>query len=232
MTIHTQSGSPFFAIPGGIREAIYTYYLTFHFRDIKLSGRPCFWASSDQPFSKPLPALMLSCKRAYHEMRPKVHEEAVMIACMFMGSSRKIGFAVHGNLRISRLRKLVFLVATDRSPWVTWMGFLRQVTGRAEGLRELVVDWEPRWTAVPGSTEEWGLQETRKVKRMFEVIDGAPALEVVTIHGDIPSDWLDELRVMIANKLDRVVKVKCLIERWSMEGRDDLGMQKLTGQAQ
>lgn len=213
MTTNAQSSSPFFSIPGEIRKAIYAYYLTFHYRDFEISSRPCYMFRGEPAFSKPLPALMLSCKRAYHEMRPTVHEEAVMIACKFDGGQR-IGFAVHGNLRIPRLRRLVFLVAMEHASWNTWMGLLGQVTGRAEGLRELVVDWEPRWATLSGGVRNLGQQESRKVKRFLQAIAGAPALEAVRIHGDIPPDWLDELKVMIANRLDRVIKVVCLKERW------------------
>ncbi|KUI60973.1 hypothetical protein VP1G_08148 [Cytospora mali] len=220
MNIDAQSSSSFFALPGEIRENIYAYYLTFHYSDFDLSSRPFYTFWGEQAFSKRLPALMLSCKRAYDEMRPRVHEEAVMRACMFE-HGRRIGFAVHGNLRVPRLRRLVFLVAMEHPNWNTWMKFFGDIVRSAEGLKELVVDWEPRRAASSGGIGYLAQQESRMEKRFFEVIAGAPSLEAVRLHGDVPPHWAEKLKGMIANRQDKVVKVICLKERWWREDHED-----------
>lgn len=220
MAINTQPSSFLFAMPGEIREAIYAYYLTFHYGDFEFSSRPFFTFLGEREFSKPLPALMLSCKRAYDEMRPTVHEEAVLRACMFEHGKR-IGFAVHGNLRLRRLRRLVFHVAMEHANWNTWMSFFSHMMDCANGLRELLVDWEPRRAPSSGGIGYLAQQDSRMEKRFFETIAGAPGLETVRLHGDIPPHWLDRLEVMIANRQDRVVKVKSLKDKWWMEGRED-----------
>ncbi|KAK7730585.1 hypothetical protein SLS53_008975 [Cytospora paraplurivora] len=222
MNINAQSGSSFFAIPGEIREDIYAYYLTFHYGDFEFSSRPfaTFCSEEGGDLSKPLPALMLSCKRAYNEMRSAVHEQAVLRACLF-DHGRWIGFAVHGNLRVSRLRRLVLHVAMEHARWNTWIKFFDYVMGCAGELRELVVDWEPRTMQSSRSVGYLAQQESRMEGKFFEVIAGAPCLEAVRIHGEVPSHWRDRLEVMIANRQDRVVKVVCSKERWWREDRED-----------
>lgn len=95
MRINSQSSSSFFAIPSEIREAIYAYYpgLTFHHSDLELSRTPMF--RLEPALSKPLPALILGCKRAYRKMRPAVHEEAVMTA--LPSASRGLGLLCMGT---------------------------------------------------------------------------------------------------------------------------------------
>lgn len=221
--MNAQPSSSFFAIPGEIRVSIYAYYLTFHYDDFKFSSRPYYTFLGERPLSRPLPALMLSCKRAYDEMRPAVHEEAVLRACMFE-HGRRIGFAVHGSLRVSRLRRLVFQVAMEHANWNTCIGFFGHVMGSyAGGLRELVVDWEPRrGPASSGAIGFLAQQEGRMERRFFEAIAGAPGLEVVRIYGDVPTHWRDRLGGMIANRQDRAVKVVCVRQRWWREEYDGI----------
>ena len=220
MVVNAQSSSSFFDMPGEIREAIYAYYLAFHYSDFQFSSRPFFTFLGEREYSKPLPALTLSCKRAYNEMRSTVHEEAVLRACMFEHGKR-IGLAVHGSLKLPRLRRLVFHVAMEHANWNTWMSFFSHVMGCAEGLRELVVDWEPRRASSSGGIGYLAQQDSRMEKRFFEAIAGAPGLEVVRIHGDVASHWLERLEVMIANRQDRAVRVMSLKERWWREDRED-----------
>ncbi|KAH8747199.1 hypothetical protein F5883DRAFT_251619 [Diaporthe sp. PMI_573] len=209
-----QAGSPLFELPGEIREVIYSFALTFGYNDFEFSSRPFYVFVLEQPFTRPLPALMLTCKRAYTELRSRVQEEAILRACMFEHGKR-IGLAVHGTLNIPRLRRLVFHVAMEHANWNTWVKFFAHVLESAEGLKELVIDWEPRRS--PSAATRVGFlaqHEDRMEKRLFRAVAGAPHLESLRIHGDIPAHWAGELGQMLGGG----VRMVCVKEKWWREG--------------
>lgn len=207
-----QSGSSLFSIPGEVREIIYTFALSFRYSDFEFSSRPFYVFGGDPAFSRPLPALMLTCKRAHAELRARVQEEAVMRACMFE-HGRRIGLAVHGTLRIPRLRRLVFHVAMEHANWNTWVKFFGYVLESAGGLRELVIDWEPRRSPSARRIGFMAQHEDRMERRLFKAVAGARHLESLRIHGDIPAHWAVELRHMLGER----VRMVCVRERWWLE---------------
>lgn len=209
----TQAGSPLFDIPGEIREAIYTFALAFRYSDFEFSSRPFYTFVLEPPFARPLPALMLTCKRAYAELRARVREEVILRACMFEHGKR-LGLAVHGTLNIPRLRRLVFHVAMEHANWNTWIKFFAHVLESAEGLKELVIDWEPRRCPSPRRIGFLAQQEDRMEKRLFKAVAGAPHLESLRIHGDIPAHWAEELGQMLGGD----VRMVCVKEKWWREG--------------
>ncbi|KAL1853606.1 hypothetical protein Daus18300_011729 [Diaporthe australafricana] len=212
---NNQNHSIFFDIPGEVREIIYSFALTIRYSDFEFSSRPFFVFWGERNFSTPLPALMLTCKRAYVEMRARVHEEAVLRACMFE-HGRRIGVAVRGTFRIPRLRRLVFHVAMEHANWNTWVKFFGHVLESAEGLKELVIDWEPRRSPMATRVGFMAQHEDRMEKRLFRAVAEAPHLESLRIHGHIPAHWVEELDQM----LDGKVKVVCMRERWWLEDRE------------
>lgn len=212
-TYDNQADSALFNIPGEIRQIIYSFALAFRYSDFEFSSRPFYNFGGDPASCRPLPALMLTCRQAYAELQAKVDEEAVLRACMFE-HGRRIGLAVHGTLRIPRLRRLVFHVAMEHANWNTWVKFFGHVLESAEGLKELVIDWEPRRS--PSAATRVGFMaqhETRMEKRLFKAVAGARNLESLRIHGDIPAHWADELGNMLGDKV-RLVWVR---ERWWLE---------------
>lgn len=212
---NNQADSVLFETPGEIREVIYSFVLTFRYGDFEFSSRPFFVFWGERKFSRPLPALMLACKRAYAELQARVHGEAILRACMFEHGKR-IGLAVRGSLRIPRLRRLVFHVAMEHANWNTWIKFFGHVLESAEGLRELVIDWEPRRSPSTTRVGFMAQHEDRMEKRLFEAVAGARHLESLRIHGDVPAHWAKELEQM----LDGSVKMVCSKERWWLEDRE------------
>ncbi|KAF4855129.1 hypothetical protein CGCSCA4_v001284 [Colletotrichum siamense] len=139
-----QESSKLFELPWEIRERIYEYYLSFDHDDFGDTLRPLHLYIEQGGYSKPIPPLMLTSKRAYRELHQRVHSDAVMRVHTAGWGDRRIGFAVHGKLRFERLRRLYVLVAMEYPNWNRWLGMLGEVTRRATNLNELVVDWEPR----------------------------------------------------------------------------------------
>uniref|UniRef100_L2FAZ1 Uncharacterized protein n=1 Tax=Colletotrichum fructicola (strain Nara gc5) TaxID=1213859 RepID=L2FAZ1_COLFN len=139
-----QESSRLFELPWEIRERIYEYYLSFDHDDFGDTLRPLHLYIEQGGYSKPIPPLMLTSKRAYRELHQRVHSDAVMRVHTAGWGDRRIGFAVHGKLRFERLRRLYVLVAMEYPNWNRWLGMLGEVTRRATNLNELVVDWEPR----------------------------------------------------------------------------------------
>lgn len=173
-------------------------------------------ADSEKLYSEwiyPITSSIADMRQAYAELQAKVDEEAVLRACMFE-HGRRIGLAVHGTLRIPRLRRLVFHVAMEHANWNTWVKFFGHVLESAEGLKELVIDWEPRRS--PSAATRVGFMaqhETRMEKRLFKAVAGARNLESLRIHGDIPAHWAEELGNMLGDQV-RMVWVR---ERWWLE---------------
>ncbi|CAI0653897.1 unnamed protein product, partial [Colletotrichum noveboracense] len=185
-----QESSRLFELPWEIRERIYEYYLSFDHDDFGDTLRPLHLYIEQGGYSKPIPPLMLTSKRAYRELHQRVHSDAVMRVHTAGWGDRRIGFAVHGKLRFERLRRLYVLVAMEYPNWNRWLGMLGEVARRATNLSELVVDWEPRPSS--GNTKVWEAKLTeRKHDEFFRIIADLKNLQVVRFHGDMPPGWRD-----------------------------------------
>ncbi|KAI0399518.1 hypothetical protein F4802DRAFT_589104 [Xylaria palmicola] len=199
--------SPLFALPREVRDRIYEVYLAFDHGDFVDTLRPHKLFLQDVPFSRPLPALMLTCKRAYREMRLMVHGHATMRVEMHGRVERRIGFAVHGILRLDRLRRLWLLIPLEHPNWNRWLYFFGDVLRCALHLQVLVIDWSPRPVAEAG----WdGQVSLKKEDEFFRMIGTLENLHTVRLHGDVPVRWVETLRRVVA----RVVHDRC---RWWRE---------------
>ncbi|KAI1346371.1 hypothetical protein F5Y01DRAFT_22142 [Xylaria sp. FL0043] len=191
MPVQMQADSPLFSLPSEVREHIYDYYLTYDHSDFKDTLRPHkLFLDNDAVYSRPLPALMRSCKRVYQEMRPIVHGQAVMRVEMRGRIERRIGFAVHGTLRFDRLRKLWLLVPLEHPNWNQWLPFFGDAVRLAPNLEVLVVDWAPR------STHEhiWeGRANAKKEDEFCSIIQSIKKLRTLKVHGNISARWIDRL---------------------------------------
>lgn len=141
--------SPLFLVPLEVRQIIYEYYLSFTRRR---------WLSPtllrqmhfihDKPHSTALPSLMLTCKRAYAELRSDVHSNVVLWSPS--NDSLEIGFAVHGILRFERLRRLFLVIEWERPPWDEWLSFFGEAVSRMPALEHVTIDWSP-----PSILNDW-----------------------------------------------------------------------------
>lgn len=139
---------------------------------------------------------MLTCRRAYRDLAPRVHADAAMRVHTAGRGDRRLGFAVHGNLRYERLRRLHVLVATEYPHWNRWIATLAEVAHRARGsLREVVVDWGPRPEPPPrqaaeGTKKGWEAKMAeKKHDEFFGILGGLEGLEVVRFYGALPEGW-------------------------------------------
>ncbi|CAJ2507546.1 Uu.00g087320.m01.CDS01 [Anthostomella pinea] len=205
------SPSPLLNLPLEVRERIYDYYLSFDHGDFGDSLRPLHdYLESGERHSTPLPRLMFASRAAYRDLAPLVHYEAVLRIHTQGRHGRRIGFAVHGNLCLARLRRLVLVLAAEYPAWNAWLEFFRQVVreGRAEALECLTLDWHPRMVGEKG----WeGRLNRKKEDEFFGVIGGMKGLRVVRVFGAVDEGWRTRLQ---ARTGARVVWFAC---RWWRE---------------
>ncbi|KAI8947493.1 hypothetical protein F4801DRAFT_505786 [Xylaria longipes] len=186
-----QADSPLFSLPSEVRDRIYDFYLTFDHSDFGDTLRPHQLYLDGAVYSRPLPALMRTCKRIYDEMSPTVHGQAVMRVEMRGRVDRHIGFAVRGTLRFDRLHKLWLLVPQEYPNWNQWLSFFGSVIGRSPNLKVLIIDWAPR----PVQESGWsGRVNVKKEDEFFQMIESLKELHTIIIYGDISARWIDKLK--------------------------------------
>ncbi|KAI1267987.1 hypothetical protein F5Y18DRAFT_377088 [Xylariaceae sp. FL1019] len=186
-----QADSRLFALPEEIRDRIYSFYLSPTHDDFVDTLRPGQVFLDDVAYSQPLPALMCTCKQAYHDLLPQVHTRAFMRVEIAGRVDRRIGFAVYGKLRFERLRKFWLLVPFERPNWNAWLYFFAEVVRRCTNLETLVVDWRPR--RVPA--HNWDVRVNQKKEDEFlQAIESLERLHTVRFHGKVPDRWVEQLR--------------------------------------
>lgn len=200
-----QLQSGLFILPREVRDHIWSYLLAFRYDDFELTTRPDH-VYLNNVHTKPLPPAMLTCKRAYQELYPTVHHTAALKACMFEFGKR-VGFAVHGTLKIGHLRKLYLVVAMEHANWNSWLRFFQEVLAHADALKELIIDWEPRLSVGTGRGF-LAAHERRMEESFLQVVAGLKHLDLVRIHGAVASSW--------KLKLEDMTKVKVTVNnaRW------------------
>ncbi|KAI0802202.1 hypothetical protein GGR55DRAFT_456533 [Xylaria sp. FL0064] len=186
-----QFNSPLFSLPHEIRDRIYGFYLTPNNGDFENALRPHNMFLGGAVYSRTIPVLMRTCKRAHREMYAAVHQQALMRVEMPDHAERRIGFAVHGTLRFGRLRKLWLLIPMEHPNWNCWLHFFGDVVHHTPGLEVLVVDWSPRPITAGGWT---GRINLKKEDEFLQMIKGLKQLHTVWLHGNIPPRWGEQLR--------------------------------------
>ncbi|KAI1368192.1 hypothetical protein F5Y08DRAFT_296796 [Xylaria arbuscula] len=203
-----QADSPLFSLPREVRDRIYDFYLAYNHSDFADTIRPTKeFFPEDKVFSRDLPALMLTCKRAYWELSPTVHGEAAMRVEMRGRVERRIGFAVHGTLRFERLRKLWLLVSTEHPNWNGWLYFFEDVIKHAPNLQVLVIDWAPRSTP---ETNWEGRANVKKEDEFCDMIRSLKELRTLKVYGNVSARWIEKLG-------DSVPRVTLDPSRWWRE---------------
>ncbi|KAI5856179.1 hypothetical protein GGS23DRAFT_589097 [Durotheca rogersii] len=185
-----QTEASFFSLPREVRDRIYEFYLAPDYTDFGDTLRPQLIYLDGPPYQRPLPTLMLSCKRLYRELHSMVHRQAAIRVIMHGWNERRIGFAVHGTLRLDRLEKLWFLVAMERPNWNRWLPFFGKLTLIATKLEVLVIDWEPRPVTSAGWT---GRVNTKKEDEFFQALASLKQLRLIQVHGDVTPRWREQL---------------------------------------
>ncbi|KAJ2990817.1 hypothetical protein NUW58_g2768 [Xylaria curta] len=187
-----QANSPLFSLPSEVRDRIYDFYLTYSHGDFGDTLRPHKLYLDDAVYSRPIPPLMLTCKRAYGEMSSAVHGEAILrVEMRGRLEERRIGFAVHGTLRFDRLHKLWLLIPLAHPNWNRWLPFFSDVVRHAKSLKVLVIDWTPR----PMQEIGWaGRVNAKKEDEFFQVIKSLKELHTLVVYGDTSAMWIDKLK--------------------------------------
>ncbi|KAH8646728.1 hypothetical protein BX600DRAFT_518762 [Xylariales sp. PMI_506] len=181
-----QQASPLFLISFEIRCRIYEYYLTFTFDEFAYTLRPTHkYLDAAEPHSTPLPGLMLACKRLYAELRGDVHGAAALrVHQPGLHNERRVGFAVHGTLRLERLRRMSLVIDMEYAYWNAWLELFVALMGRTSELEYLTIDWAPRPVAL---VHGWERKQAEKKAHVFlQVLNNIPRLQTVRIYGMIP----------------------------------------------
>ncbi|TGJ84809.1 hypothetical protein E0Z10_g3969 [Xylaria hypoxylon] len=203
-----QADSRLFSLPSEVRDRIYDFYLAYDHSDFGDTLRPSkMYLDNGVVYSRPLPALMRSCKRAYREMCPTVHGQAIMRVEMRGHVERRIGFAVHGTLRFDRLHKLWLLVPLEHPNWNRWLYFFGDVVRRTPNLKVLIIDWAPR----PAPENGWDERvNVKKEDEFCSMIEGLKELHTLQVYGNISTRWIDRL----GGSVPRVIQYR---SRWWQE---------------
>ncbi|KAI0106593.1 hypothetical protein F4776DRAFT_437744 [Hypoxylon sp. NC0597] len=190
LLVDMQFQSPLFHLPREVRDDIFDFYLAYDHIDFEDTLRPQLVYMGDVPYSRPLPALMITCKSLYQELRPKVHGQAVLRVAVHGWNDRRIGFGVRGILRFDRLEKLWLVVATEHPNWNSWLLFFGEVIKRARNLLALAIDWNPR----PVDSVGWvGRVNMKKEDEFFGIVATLEKLQVIQVYGNISSRWPSRL---------------------------------------
>jgi len=227
---HQQFTSPLFSLPFEIRSRIYAYYLSFTPSDFTIGEtvRPTHMyldpvdgnnkpRDGDVGYTRPLPSLMLTCRRAYGELAPLAHGlAAVRIRPGGAYEERRIGVAFHGILKFEQLRRLIVVVEMGHASWNLWVPFIVGLVGRTPGLEHLVVDWAPWDSEIEATKVGWRRRLYEKKEGEFlELVEGLRELRTVTLHGRVPRDWKGRIEKATGT---RVVVVP---ERWWSDAWDE-----------
>lgn len=214
-----QCQSPFFQLPGEIREMIYRHYLaftwdTFHTARSDGPGRLQFY---DQQFARPLPALVRACKRLYREMWRRCQLRAAFLVyhlrwLPFVGLDTIFGIAVHGPLRLPQLRTLVVVVNSQCHANWTWGQHLFTLLWRATQLRELIFELY----AVPGQDVGMTRWRTGQEEELVQALKKLPQLEVVRFRGDVSDHLLERMAFETRAKVLRSELSRC----WTLTTED------------
>ncbi len=182
-----QLSSKLLCLPFELLERIYDAYLAFGLDDFDDTLRPFHVYLDNGEYHKPLPPLMLTCKRTYNELRDKVHTEAAIKVYM-MEFGARLGFAVHGTLRYARLKTLYLVVAMEHAYWNRWMAVFEEVANRAQDLKEIIIDWHPR--LVQNRVVQWEIKMNKKKEdQFFQLLGEFKHLQVIRLHGNVPPNW-------------------------------------------
>ncbi|KAI1808826.1 hypothetical protein F4811DRAFT_548403 [Daldinia bambusicola] len=202
-----QADSPLLSLPREVLDRIIDFYLAFNHDDFEDTLRPYLLYMGETGYSRPLPSLMLASKDLYRNLSPIVHKQAVMRVEVHGWNDRRIGFAVHGDLRFERLEKLSLLVATEHPNWNGWLSFFSKVIENTENLKVLAIDWAPR----PVSSVGWtGRVNAKKENEFFSKIKTLKELRLVQIYGNISPEWISRLKGFVPH-------VVCYRHRWWRE---------------
>ncbi|KAK4448345.1 hypothetical protein QBC34DRAFT_112773 [Podospora aff. communis PSN243] len=213
--MNLQGDSPFFTLPLELRQQIYTLYLDAanrhkaHKKNWVTTDNPAetFLNHRRPPLRMPLPPLLLTCKRLFHEISPTVFESLTITLHRIRGSHKyATALFFFGKFDPPRVRKLT-LYADAINKMVPQLEFLRLLTSdgtavpSAAGIVELRVVYFP-WGIPERSSEMNGKAMQRWFgQALLKHIAALKMLEVVRLWG-CPTWWVEFLE---ANTTARVI---------------------------
>ncbi len=178
--VYAQESSPFFRLPGEVRNACYKYCLHFdyhqYYRTFDFKRVPVAYASSLDPDGfgpdgerrrscnccVAVPPLMLACKRTYRELGELAASRAAVVVTT--AGSRSVHYVVHTSHRSHDrqhdgaplgLRSLHLVIAQTDPCFSNWTPFVLQLVERCRGsLTEFTLEWHADFLHDDGWADE------------------------------------------------------------------------------
>ncbi|CRK13329.1 hypothetical protein BN1723_009971 [Verticillium longisporum] len=140
-TVHAQSQSPFFRLPGEIREKIQRLCIMcregIDFEHLSPTEYPEVLFRSSSHETPSLPAVMSTCKKMHSEMSPFVFTELIVHEQHHLNS--RISLICHGHLRWERILRISLIVGNAHRDMISplWSRFLGDILKRSCNIEHL-----------------------------------------------------------------------------------------------
>ncbi|KAF3347083.1 hypothetical protein VdG2_04825 [Verticillium dahliae VDG2] len=144
-TVHAQSQSPFFRLPGEIREQIQRLCIMcrddIDFENLSPTEYPEVLFRSSSHETPSLPAVMSTCKKMHSEMSPFAFTELVVHEQHHLNS--RISLICHGHLRWERILRISLIVGNAHRDMVSplWSRFLGHILKRSCNIEHLDLEF-------------------------------------------------------------------------------------------
>ncbi|EEY20451.1 predicted protein [Verticillium alfalfae VaMs.102] len=221
-TMHAQSQSPFFRLPGEIREKIQRLCIMcredIDFENLSPTEYPevLFRPSSHETPS--LPAIMSTCKKMHSEMSPFAFTELIVHEQHHLNS--RISLICHGHLRWERILRISLIVGSAHRDMTSplWSRFLGDILKRSCNIEHL--DLELNKNEFRQELEEAIAMEERAQRdgslngenaeltseaysqpSWLEGISRQSSLRRVCFDGGVPTVWLERLCLLSAGRI-------------------------------
>ncbi|KAG7124247.1 hypothetical protein HYQ44_002090 [Verticillium longisporum] len=221
-TVHAQSQSPFFRLPGEIREQIQRLCNMcrddIDFENLSPTEYPEVLFRSSSHETPSLPAVMSTCKKMHSEMSPFAFTELVVHEQYHLNS--RISLICHGHLRWERILRISLIVGNAHRDMVSplWSRFLGNILKRSCNIEHLDLEFnknefrqeleearliEERARRDGSSNDEIaGLtSEAYSQPSWLEGISRQPSLRRVCFEGAVPTVWLEKLCLLSAGRI-------------------------------
>ncbi|KAK7417475.1 hypothetical protein QQX98_004595 [Neonectria punicea] len=210
--MHPQTESPFFRLPGEIRERIQRFALVRDKDELAIAATTKYPEILFRGRESPLPNVMQTCKKMYTEMSLFAFSEIIVLQTARAFTSPRTGIICHGHLRFERLRRvsLIFGINETNLIFPSWADFLSGLFKHSPGIEHLDFEFCENGVREEVESELSAAEERRQMGKedegdafilkhypqpeWVEEMARQPSLRKANFEGGIPEIWLESLR--------------------------------------